>query len=90
LQGYRLAEGRYTRLPADADGALICEQLGLRLRPPRGQLMFYRLDTGARLLTAEEARQAEAAARRVEAESRQAAEAEVARLREELRRLKGV
>ena len=82
LQGYRLAEGRYTRIPADADGALICEQLGLRLRPVQRQLMFYRVDTGTQLLTAEEARQAEAEARR-------AAEAEVSRLRDELRRLRG-
>ena len=53
-------------------GALISRELGLRLQPQGGQLMFYRLDTGERLLTAEEARRA--------------AEAEVARLREELRR----
>ena len=55
LQGYRLAEGCYTRIPADADGALIFEQLGLRLQPVQRQLMFYRVDTGAQLLTADEA-----------------------------------
>jgi hypothetical protein len=45
--------------------------------------MFYRLDTGERLLTAEESLQSEVAARR-------AAEAEIARLREELRRRDGM
>ena len=49
-------------------------------------LAFYRLDTGERLLTTEEARRAEAEARQEDAEARRAAEAEVARLREELRR----
>jgi hypothetical protein len=54
------------------------------------------LDTGQRLLTEKEARQAaergweaEAAARQAEAAARQAAEAEVASLREELRRRDG-
>lgn len=89
LQGYRLAEGRYVRLAADPDGGLLCEQLGLRLQPVRRQLMFFRLDTGDRLLTAEESRQAEADARQLEAEARRVAEAEVARLRGELRRLRG-
>jgi len=74
LQGSRLAGDRYEPLAPDAQGALISRELGLRLQPQCGQLMFYRLDTGERLLTAEEARRA--------------AEAEVARLREELRRLR--
>lgn len=82
LQGHRLVGDEYELIDAAADGSLVSAQLGLRLRAARGQLMFYRLDTGDRLLTAEEARQAEAEARR-------AAEAEVARLREELRRLRG-
>jgi Uma2 family endonuclease len=100
LQGHRLVGGRYERIAADAQGALVSEQLGLRLCPEERQLTLYRLDTGERLLTAEEsleietearraeaeARQAEAEARRAAEEARQAAEAEVARLREELRR----
>jgi membrane protein involved in colicin uptake len=71
---------------------LVSKELGLRLHAEQ-HLMLHRLDTGERLLTTEEARQAEAEARRAaenarraEAEARQAAEAEVARLREELRR----
>jgi Uma2 family endonuclease len=72
LQGHRLAGSQYELIAPDAEGALVSASLGLRLRAAGGQLMFYRLDTGDRLLTAEEARRA--------------AEAEVARLREELRR----
>ena len=99
LQGHRLVGGRYERISADADGALVSEELGLRLRAENGHVMLYRLDTGERLLTdaetwqaAEEARQAEAQARQAEAQARQAeaqarqaAEAELARLREQLR-----
>jgi Uma2 family endonuclease len=100
LLGYRLAGDEYEPLVADAEGGLVSDELGLRLQHERRHLMFYRLDTGERLLTAEEARRAEAKARRAaeqrcqaaedarraEAEARQAAEVEVARLREELRR----
>jgi len=50
----------------------------LRLHAEGRHLMLYRLDTGQRLLTAEEELH-------IEAEARRAAEAEVARLREQLR-----
>ncbi|MBC8874082.1 MAG: Uma2 family endonuclease [Planctomycetes bacterium] len=79
LQGHRLVGEDYEQIEPDARGAIVSDELGLRLQVERGQLMFYRLDTGQRLLTAEEAW-------RAEAESRRAAEAEVARLRAELRR----
>lgn len=72
LQGYRLVDDHYVLIRPDGQGMLLSHELGLRLQAERGQLMLYRVDTGQRLLTAEEARQA--------------AEAEVARLREELRR----
>ena len=71
LQGHRLVAGEYEQLVTDTDGSLESEELALRLRAEHGQLMFYRRDTGERLLSAEEACPA--------------AEAEVARLREELR-----
>lgn len=87
LRGYRLVNGDYEPIAADARGALVSQELGLRLQAAHGQLMMVRLDTGQRLLTAEEARSAESEARCAEAEARRAAEAEVARLREELRRL---
>jgi len=96
LQGYRLLDGQYVRITADAEGRFVSRELGLRLHAEEGQLAFYRLDTGQRLLTEKEARQAaeqaceaEAAARQAEAAARRAAEAEVARLREELRRRSG-
>jgi len=77
LQGHRLIGPRYDPIAADAQGGLVSEQLGLRLHAEGRQLMLYRLDTGQRLLTAEEELQ-------IEAEARRAAEAEVARLREQL------
>ena len=87
LQGYRLTAGEYQAISTDRHGALVSQSLGLRLQAEHGHLVMVRLDTGERLLTAEEARRAEAEARHVEAEARRAAEAEVARLREQLRRL---
>jgi Uma2 family endonuclease len=72
LQGHRLADDHYEQIAADSQGGLVSDELGLRLQAERGQLMFYRLDTGQRLLTAEEALRV--------------AETELARLREELRR----
>jgi Uma2 family endonuclease len=79
LQGYRLMGEHYAALALAGEGWMESEQLGLRLRLEGEDLALYRVDTGERLLTAEEALQ-------VEAEARRAAEAEVARLREELRR----
>ncbi len=76
LQGYRLVGQRHERIAPEADGAFSSEQLALRLRMEERHLMLYRQDTGQRLLTADEALQAEAEARR-------AAEAEILRLREQ-------
>jgi len=96
LQGYRLVDGEYVQVAADAEGSLVSQELRLRLHAEEGHLVLYRLDTGQRLLTEKEARQAaeqaceaEATVRQAEAAARQAAEAEVARLREELRRRDG-
>jgi len=86
LQGYRLVGARYLQLKPDDQGGLESRELGLRFQAELGQLMMYRLDTGERLLTAEQARQAADEARQVAEQARQAAEAEVARLREALRR----
>ncbi len=91
LQGYRLVGSIYRRIVADETGSLVSEELGLKLRLEDDGLVFYRLDTGERLLTADEradreseGRRAEAEARRAEAEGRRAAESELARLREEV------
>mgnify|MGYP003729476727 CR=1 FL=1 len=93
LQGFRLLGEHYAALASAGESWMESEQLGLRLCLEGKDLVLYRVDTGERLLTAEEAlraeakaRRAEAKARRAEAEARRAAEAEVARLREELRR----
>ena len=65
LQGHRLIGGRYEPIAADAQGGLVSEQLGLRLHADDRHLMLYRLDTGQRLLTAEEELQIEAEAPRL-------------------------
>ncbi len=86
LQGHRLVEGGYQSTPADECGALISRELGLRLQPDAGRLQFYRLDSGARLLTASERAEQEAERAEQEARTRRELEVEVQRLREELRR----
>ncbi len=92
LQGYRLVGERYAPIQADERGALVSDVLAMRLQFDKGQLAFYRLDNGDRLLTSRERIAAESHARRetvasqCETELRQAAEAEVGRLRAELQR----
>jgi hypothetical protein len=54
FQGHQLIEGAYKRLEAGDAGCLISAELRLRLCAGEGQLQFYRLDTGERLLTARE------------------------------------
>jgi Uma2 family endonuclease len=85
LQGYRLDNGRYQRLPAGPDGSLRSLTTRLILRPEDTGLRLVDAETGEtlpwegelddRLRAAEERADREAAARR-------AAEAEVARLRQ--------
>ena len=81
LQGYRLVESEYERLPAvgsiDRTLTLSSERLGLELRAKAGGGMRFRdLETGEDLLSHGE----EHAARLKEAAARQAAEARVAEL----------
>jgi Uma2 family endonuclease len=78
LQGYRLHEGEYQRMPPGSAGELVSQVLGLELRLEEGRLRVINSSTGDRLLTPAEAQ----AARRV-------AEAELERLRAELARLRG-
>lgn len=75
LQGYRFVAGQKLPIEPDQAGCLVSAELGLRLCLAAGEVQFYRLDTGERLLTA--------------AERAAAAEAELARLREELQRRQG-
>ena len=92
LQGYRLHEGEYQRLPPAGEEGLTSQVLGLELRVEAGRLRVVDPTTGERLLTPAElqaARRAEATARRA-AEVRAAeAEAELESLRAELARLRG-
>ena len=92
LQGYRLHEGEYQRLPSASEEGLTSQVLGLELRVEAGRLRVVDPATGERLLTPAEAQ----AARRAEATARQAAEvraaeveAELEHLRAELVRLRG-
>ena len=87
LQGNRLVNGVYCRINPEVDGALVSTELGLKLALVSDELEFFRIDTGERLLTAEESRQQEALARQKETDARQAAEAENVRLRELIRML---
>jgi hypothetical protein len=98
LQGYRLQDGKYEKIAADAGGGLHSEELGLLLRVEDGELNLFQPETNQRLLTYQEsaayesaarqreseARQRESEARQRESEARQRAEAEVERLRAEL------
>jgi len=93
LQGHRLVGEAYQSIPPESDGSLVSQELGLRLRFEKGVLAFYRLDTGERLLPAEDRvaaaeERAAAEAKRAAAEAKRAAaaEAELAHLKEELRR----
>lgn len=91
LQGYRLRDGNYERIPAEATGSLYSEELNMRLLVEDGELNLYHPDSTERILTNEEraaseakGRNREAEARQRETEARQLAEAEVERLRAEL------
>jgi Uma2 family endonuclease len=93
LQGYRLSGRVFVPLPPDEDQFLESEELALRLCLEDEVLQFYRVDTGERLLTAEDRAtaaedRATTAEERVaqEADARRALEEELARLREELNR----
>ena len=94
LQGFRLADGSYSALPADTQGGLTSAALGLELRLRDGDLRFYDRQVGRWLPTPDELatalreadqRALDEAARRESAEQRAAAaEAELAQLRAQL------
>ena len=80
LQGFRLLGGRYHSIPAAADGSLVSQVTGLRLKLEGERLRLVDLGSGEKLLWAIEERQA-----RIAAEARaRAAEEEILRLRREL------
>jgi Uma2 family endonuclease len=85
LQGYRLQEGEYQRIPPGGEGRLTSQALGLELRVEEGRLRLVNPATAEHLLTPAEALMA----RRVAAARASQAEAELERLRAELARLRG-
>ena len=89
LQGYRLVDGTYERLPAvesiDRTLTLTSEVLGLELRAKGEEMRFRDSATGETLLSYGE----EHAARREEAAARHAAEVRVAELEARVRALEG-
>ena len=89
LQGHRLVDGAYERLPAvesiDRTLTLTSEVLGLELRAKGEEMRFHDPATGETLLSHGE----EHAARWEEAAARRAAEARVAELEARVRALEG-
>jgi hypothetical protein len=96
LQGHRLEGNRYVRIEPDANGRFLCSELGLWLLLENGELVMYDCQSGERLLTEAEAKEAayeaeraahevERAAREAEQAAREAVEAELERLRAKLR-----
>jgi Uma2 family endonuclease len=91
LMGSRLVRGAYQGLTADADGAQVSEELGLRLVPEVDQLGLYDVQTGEKLLSMEDAISRMNESRRELAETEQELEKErrrVAKLENELKRLR--
>lgn len=78
LQGFRLVGEDYVAIAPEADGALVSQELGLRLRQENTYLRLFDLRTGQQLLRPAQLE-----------EAHQAAEQEVERLRAELARLRG-
>ena len=89
LQGYRLVDGAYERLPVvesiDRTLTLDSEVLGLELRAKGEEMRFHDPATGETLLSYAE----EHAARREETAARRAAEVRVAELEARVRALEG-
>jgi Uma2 family endonuclease len=85
LQGYRLQEGEYQRIPPEGEGRLTSQALSMELRVEEGRLQLVNPATGERLLTPSEALMA----RRVADARASQVEAELERLRAELARLRG-
>ncbi len=89
LRGFRKADDDFCSLEPDADGWLLSETLGLKLRLENGSLVLQERTTGETLLTEGEferrQREIEHHQREIERAAREAAEAELERLRERLR-----
>jgi Uma2 family endonuclease len=92
FQGLRLAGGEYVAIKPDAEGALVSEELGLRMLRDGSYLRLIEVATGQPLLRAAEldaARRVAEAQARSESDARQAAEVHIDRLHAEIARLRG-
>ena len=94
LQGFRLVNGAYEPIQADAEGGIVSQELGVRFVLENGDLAMYDLATGKPLLSQEEwakqeSRRAEELEKRMQEEKRRAEQAErrAKLLEEELARL---
>lgn len=85
MQGFRLAGDEYIAMKPESDGALVSQELGLRLLRDGTYLRLIDVSTGQPLLRVAELD----AARRTAEERARVAEAEIERLRAELARLRG-
>jgi hypothetical protein len=89
LQGFRLVDGDYQSIEADADGGVVSRELGVRFVLENGNLAMFDTATGERLLSQEEWRQRETQ-RADDAEQRaRALEQELARLQESTQKTNG-
>lgn len=91
LQGYRLQEGRYWRLPPEPDGSLVSGTTGLRLRREGEHLRLIDLASGQPLPSFEEVwgdNQRQARELRRQAERLRRQDEEIRRKDEELARLR--
>lgn len=86
LQGYRLAGGRYQKIEPELDGTLVSRSTGLRLFREGEHLRLLDLETGAPLMTDQEARdkvRRTEAALESEKAARRALEEQLARVKRE-------
>jgi Uma2 family endonuclease len=81
LRGFRLKGKRYGKVTAAADGSMLSQELGLRLRPEDHMLRLQDARTGQLVLTRQEAKERERIEKERERQRADALEAEVARLR---------
>ncbi len=98
LRGYQLADGVLAEMPLQPDDTLVSQELGLRLKPESALLRLVNLDTGEKLMTADELAiraeealeyaQAESERAQAEAERAQAEAERAARAEAELERLR--
>jgi Uma2 family endonuclease len=87
LRGFRLDAGASVEIQLDADGSLVCQELGLRLIREGQMVRLINLATGTPIPTKDERAEQERQRAEQERLAREKAEAEVERLKQQLARL---